>query len=332
MAATLTQERFTGPEWTFEQKLDGIRLLAFKNGSDVRLLSRNRLPQDAAAGVAYHVFDLLWVDGRDVRPLPLEERRAVLAALALRPLYDGSIAPAPRSLGAARDRRPGGLPGVDGARQAAALAAARSVRRQVVARGGEGIAVITHPEKVLFPEDGITKGELAAYYEGMAPVILPHLRGRPITMERYPAGIGRPGFLQKNVATGFPAWLRRVEVPKKDGTVQYPLAGDRQSLLWLANQNSITPHVWASRTPNLHRPDLCVFDLDPSREDPEALRAAALALRDLLAELGVASWVKTSGSKGFHIVIPLDAKAGFSEVARFADTVARISSRATRPG
>ena len=184
--------------------------------------------------------------------------------------------------------------------------------------------MITHPEKVLFPEDGITKGELAAYYEAIAPIILPHLRGRPITMERYPAGIGKPGFLQKNVARGFPAWLRRVEVPKKDGRVHYPLAGDLRSLLWLANQNSITPHVWTSRTPNLQRPDLCVFDLDPAHDDPPALRVAALGLRDLLEELGLASWVKTSGSKGFHIVIPLDGKAGFGEVARFADSVARI--------
>jgi len=181
--------------------------------------------------------------------------------------------------------------------------------------------VITHPDKVLFPDDGITKGELAAYYEGVAPVMLPHLRGRPITMDRYPAGIGRPGFLQKNVVKGFPAWLKRVEVPKKGGTVHHPLAGDMQSLLWLANQNSITPHVWTSRLPDLRRPDLCVFDLDPSDEDLDALRAAALALRDLLQELGLPAWVKTSGSKGFHLVVPLDRKTGFDEVAAFASGV-----------
>jgi len=181
--------------------------------------------------------------------------------------------------------------------------------------------VITHPDKVLFPDDVITKGELAAYYEGVAPVMLPHLRGRPITMDRYPAGIGRPGFLQKNVVKGFPAWLKRVEVPKKGGTVHHPLAGDMQSLLWLANQNSITPHVWTSRLPDLRRPDLCVFDLDPSDEDLDALRAAALALRDLLQELGLPAWVKTSGSKGFHLVVPLDRKTGFDEVAAFASGV-----------
>jgi bifunctional non-homologous end joining protein LigD len=184
--------------------------------------------------------------------------------------------------------------------------------------------VITHPEKVLFPDDGITKGALAAYYEAIASIMLPHIRGRPITMERYPTGIGRKGFIQKDVSKGFPDWLERVEVPKKDGTVHHPVVGDARSLLWLANQNCITPHVWTSRAPDLYYPDICVFDLDPSREDSDALRRAALALRDLLDELGLQSWVKTSGSKGFHIVVPLDAKADFGAVHRFANTVGTV--------
>lgn len=184
--------------------------------------------------------------------------------------------------------------------------------------------MITHPEKILFPDDGITKGELAAYYEAIAPVMLPHLAARPITMERYPAGIGEPGFFHKDVSKGFPPWLERVEVPKKGGTVHHPIVRDTRSLLWLANQNCITPHVWPSRAPNLYRPDVCVFDLDPSEEDPPALRAAALGVRDLLSELGVTSWIKTSGSKGFHIVAPLDGDTDFGEVARFAHMAGRL--------
>ena len=184
--------------------------------------------------------------------------------------------------------------------------------------------MITHPDKVLFPDDGITKGELAAYYETIAPLLLPYLRGRPITMERYPSGIGAKGFFHKNVARGFPAWLERVEVPKKGGTVHHPLVSDVRSLLWLANQNSITPHAWTSRVPDLRHPDLCVFDLDPAIEDAEALRAAALAVRDLLQELDLQSWVKTSGSKGFHIVVPLEAGTSFREVARFSDRVGAL--------
>jgi bifunctional non-homologous end joining protein LigD len=187
--------------------------------------------------------------------------------------------------------------------------------------------VITHPEKVLFPaaadNPAITKGELAAYYEAIAPIMVPHIRGRPITMERYPAGIGQKGFMHKDVSKGFPPWLERVEVPKKDGTVRHPIVTDTRSLLWIANQNCITPHVWASRAPDLYYPDVCVFDLDPSEDQPDRLRAAALALRDLLAELGLPSWIKTSGSKGYHIVVPLDGKANMGEVASFAHAAGR---------
>lgn len=188
-------------------------------------------------------------------------------------------------------------------------------------------AVITHPEKVLFPDDGITKGDLAAYYEAIAPVLLPHIRSRPVTMERFPAGIAKKGFIQKDVSKGFPSWLKRVEVPKKDGTVHHPLITDVDSLLWVVNQNCITPHVWTSRAPDVMHPDICVFDLDPSTEDPAALRAAALALRVLLDELGLASWIKTSGSKGFHIAVPLDGKTEIGQAAGFAHAVGTLLVR-----
>lgn len=182
---------------------------------------------------------------------------------------------------------------------------------------------ISHPEKVMFPDDGITKGEMCAYYELVAPLMLPHLAGRPVTLERFHRGIGEKGFFQKNVSKGAPDWLERVTVPKHDGVVNYPVVRDIRGIMWLANQNCITPHVWTSRVPDLFHPDLCVFDLDPLDNDLTVLRSATLMLRDLLAELGLTSWVKTSGSKGFHIVVPLDGKANSGEVARFAHAVGR---------
>ena len=185
--------------------------------------------------------------------------------------------------------------------------------------------MITHPEKILFPDEGISKGEMASYYEAIAPLMIPHIDGRPVTMERYPSGIGAKGFMHKNVSKGYPEWLERVEAPKKDGTVHYPVVRDERSLLWVANQNCITPHVWTSRAPDLYHPDVCVFDLDPSKDDePDELRSAALGVRQLLTEIELTSWVKTSGSKGFHIVVPLDATARFGEVARFAHTAAKV--------
>ena len=184
--------------------------------------------------------------------------------------------------------------------------------------------MISHPEKVLFPDDGITKGELAAYYEAIAPLMLPHINNRPVTMERFHRGITEKGFFQKSVTKGFPEWLQRVEVPKHGGTVHHPLVTDTRSLLWLANQNCITPHVWTSRVPDLEHPDICIFDLDPGEDEPERLRFVLLELRDFLLELGLTSIVKTSGSKGFHVALMLDGKASYSDVARFAHVVGTI--------
>lgn len=183
--------------------------------------------------------------------------------------------------------------------------------------------MITHPEKILFPADGITKGELADYYDQVAAVMIPHLRGRPVTMERFPAGIGSKGFLQKNVVKGFPDWLKRVETPKKDGVVNYALANNRRSLLWLANQNTITLHVWTARAPKLDRPDICIIDLDPTEDDPKALRRAALLGRAVFAELGFEAVIKTSGSRGFHLAVRLPARTDYSHAAALADRVAR---------
>jgi bifunctional non-homologous end joining protein LigD len=143
-------------------------------------------------------------------------------------------------------------------------------------------------------------------------------------MERYPSGIGRKGFWQKDVSKGFPDWLQRVEVPKKGGVVHHPIVTDRRSLLWTVNQNTVTHHVWSSRVPDLKYPDLCVFDLDPSEDDVASVRAAAIGLRDLLEKLTLPAWIKTTGSKGFHIVVPLDGKTPMGQAARFADAVGTL--------
>lgn len=181
---------------------------------------------------------------------------------------------------------------------------------------------ITHPDKVLFPSDGITKGELAAYYAAVAPAMLPHLRGRPITLERFPNGIDAKGFIQKSIVRGFPSWLERITAPKQKGVVHHASAPDSRSLQWIANQNTVTLHVWPSRAPGLARPDLCVLDLDPSAHEPDRLRDVMLVLRGILTGLKLAAWVKTSGSKGYHVVIPMGARASFAKSAALSDRIA----------
>ncbi len=185
---------------------------------------------------------------------------------------------------------------------------------------------ISHPEKLLYPKDGITKGEVAAYYEQAAALMLPHLASRPLTLERYPAGIDKPGFMQKHAGKGFPPFIERVELPKQDGTVQYPSIKDDEGLLYLVNQNTITFHIPCIRTFDLEHPDRLVFDLDPTEGDVEGARFGAEAVANLLNEMGVGSHVMTSGSKGYHVVVDLRPTIDFDSLARFAQASAVLLS------
>jgi bifunctional non-homologous end joining protein LigD len=183
---------------------------------------------------------------------------------------------------------------------------------------------VSRPDKVLFPDDGITKRDLAAYYERVARPMLRHIKGRPISMQRFPDGIAKRGFFHKDVPAHFPDWLRRVEVRKKDGTVTHALICDTDSLIYLADQACITPHVWLSRADRLERPDRMVFDLDPSTENFAEVRRAARSLGELLETLGLARFAMTTGSRGLHVWVPLRRRAEFDEVRAFARDVARL--------
>ncbi len=190
---------------------------------------------------------------------------------------------------------------------------------------------ITHPDKVLFPDDGITKADLVDYYQTVAAVMLPLVSGRPVTMQRFPNGIGRGGFLQKQVATYFPDWIERVTAPNRRtrnattrDEVTYMVCRTPDDLAYLANQGCITPHVWLSRTPDIYHPDQMVFDLDPASTDPRALRLAAAALHRLLDELGLPSFLKSSGSRGLHVVVPLVPTAETDAVKVFSIAVVEV--------
>jgi bifunctional non-homologous end joining protein LigD len=183
---------------------------------------------------------------------------------------------------------------------------------------------ITHPDRVLFPDDGITKGELVEYYAEIADVAVPHLKGRALTLWRYPRGIDQQGFVQQDFAGTLPDWMHSVKVAKEGGTVVHPVADRRDALLWLANQNGITPHAWLSRHDRLDEPDLIVFDLDPSTADFAPVRAAARACADVLDDLGLAAYLKTTGSRGLHVVVPIGRGPDFDTVRQFARGVAGV--------
>ncbi len=194
-----------------------------------------------------------------------------------------------------------------------------TIQKQVA---GEVVA-ITRPEKILFPKDGITKGELVDYYERIAPVMLPYLKGRPVSMERYTDGIAGEGFYQKKSGPYFPAWIKTASLAKQNGSVQHVICDDAATLVYLASQAVITPHTWLSRYDKPNDPDQLIFDLDPSGEDFRAVCRAAKQVRDLLTKRGITSYVKTTGSRGLHVFVPLDRKKDFEAVRSFAHEIAQ---------
>jgi bifunctional non-homologous end joining protein LigD len=184
---------------------------------------------------------------------------------------------------------------------------------------------ISHPDKLLFPDDGITKADLADYYERVSEWMLPHLRDRPVSMQRFPDGIGGPGFFHKDAPDYFPDWIARAELPKSGGTVTHVLIQNTDTLRYLANQNTITPHVFLSRADRPHQPDRLVFDLDPAEgSDFATVRRAARWTAELLDELELAPFAQVTGSKGIHIWTPLRRRADTEEVKAFANDAAQV--------
>jgi len=182
-----------------------------------------------------------------------------------------------------------------------------------IAAGNRTIEV-SRPDKVLFPEDGITKYDLVEYYAGIAETAIPLWRDRPLTMHRFPDGIEAAGFFQKDVPDYFPGWVERATLSKEGGTVDYVVPNNAATLAYIAEQGCITPHLGLSRVDRIDRPDRLVFDLDPSDDRIGPVQFAAARTRELLDDLGIVSFVQTTGSRGLHVVVPLDRSETFDTV------------------
>ncbi|WP_197381339.1 non-homologous end-joining DNA ligase [Mycolicibacterium mengxianglii] len=182
---------------------------------------------------------------------------------------------------------------------------------------------VSNPDKVLFA-DGTTKLALAKYYQAVAAIMVPYLADRPISMQRFPDGISEPGFYEKTVPTHFPTWVDTVKVDTADDVQCQVAVNDARSLVYLADQACITIHTWLSRARALESPDQLIFDLDPSVDDLAKVRRATAMTGELLDEIGLTSFVKTTGSRGYHVMVPLRQRETFDETREFAKEVAQV--------
>ena len=188
---------------------------------------------------------------------------------------------------------------------------------------------VTNRDKVFFPQSGLTKGDLVDYYVAVAPAVLPHVRRRVMQMLRYPNGVDGAFFYQKRVPVPHPEWLETYTIEFPSGrTADFPVVNDAAALAWIANLGCIDLHTWSSRIGDVERPDYLLIDLDPRGGDPWShVRTIALVVKDVMDELGLASWPKTSGSTGIHILAPIVPEIPFPEVRRFAKAFAQEVER-----
>ncbi len=189
-----------------------------------------------------------------------------------------------------------------------------------VRRYGSRSVEVTSPDRVYYPDTGVTKEDVLDYYEAVAGPMLRHLEGRPVSLQRFPEGLGGEGFYQKEVRDHFPDWIGRAEVALKDGGTQpQVVVGDVATLIWLAQHGTLTFHSWLSRTPDLNRPDRLVVDLDPGEGGGfDAVRRAARDVRALFEATGLVPFLMVTGSRGAHVWAPLRLGPDFDEVRAFA--------------
>ncbi|MEO7426734.1 MAG: non-homologous end-joining DNA ligase, partial [Fibrobacteria bacterium] len=224
-----------------------------------------------------------------------------------------------------KEARPAKIPVPE--KKGTALAKKSAEKEGSKKEGPETAAVLTHPDKKLWPADGFTKKDLFEYYRSVSPFLLPHIKDRPLILKRFPNGIDAPPFYQHDVPSA-PAFVKILPVKEEDGSeVHYVLCQNAETLLWLANLGAIPMHPWLSRTPHLARPDWIVFDLDPQEVPFPEVCGMALYLKEILDGLGLKTWVKTSGSRGIHIYLPLKPGYDFSQSLAFSQLVAEYAVR-----
>ena len=181
---------------------------------------------------------------------------------------------------------------------------------------------ISHPDKILFPKKAITKGDMVTYYEKIAPLMLPYLKNRPLTLHRFPSGIEGTGFYQKNASDYFPDFIKTVKIETEEGTNTQVLCNDVKTLIYLANQGTVAFHIWLSKKDKLRKPDKIVFDLDPSDDDFGKIKKGAKILRELLKSKKIDPSLMTSGKSGLHLYYKKRRGKDFDQVKELTRSIA----------
>lgn len=186
---------------------------------------------------------------------------------------------------------------------------------------------ISNADKIIFPKKKITKGQMISYYEKIAPLMLPYLKDRPLTLHRFPNGVKESGFYQKNASDYFPDFLKTVKVETEEGTNTQVICNDVKSLVYLANQGTVEFHIWLSKKDKLRQPDKIIFDLDPSEDDFEKIKEGAKTLRDLLKKKKIDPSLMTSGKSGLHLYYKIRRGKDFEQVKEIAREIAEEAEK-----
>lgn len=312
--------------------LDGEIVVLDQNGLPAYELLKN-FAQDHRGTPTYFVYDVLHLDGMNLRSLSLTGRKALLAKLSFSERIVRHL-PAVQagSLTEAEDQAEAkGFPGIVARHIESPYESGVSpywVRLPLRATHGQKQTPrvsLTHLERLYFPEDGYTKGDLVAYYRQMAPYILPYLKDRPESLHRHPNGIGSESFFQKDMSGFLPSWVEtvRVESASSKRSIDYLVCQNEATLLYMANLGCIELNPWLSRVGNLEAPDYSVIDLDPDGQGFDAVVAAARTVKEVLDAAGIPGFCKTSGATGMHIYIPLQTPSTFETSRALAEAICR---------
>ncbi len=332
--------------------LDGVLVAVDEGGRPNRELLEARLAAGATADLVYYAFDILHYDDWDLRPFPLAQRKRALESLLPRGLprilyVDHVVGRGDELLAVVAAS---GLPGILAKDGGSRYRAGPDPSWRIIEAGSEGAATgghvfdrlsapgapreirtrvkLSNPDKVYWPKEGFTKGQLLDYYDRIAETLLPYLRDRPVHLLRYPEGIEGHAFYQKDLVEQLPDWVHTAVVAEKEGApVRYVVCNDRDTLLYLVNLGSIDLHPWMSRVDSMESPDYLVIDLDPSTDDFAPVVKIARELGKILHGAGMRPLLKTSGASGLHVFIPLKEGYTYEQARMFAELVARLVTK-----